>query len=114
METLLPVILGSIVGISLGLTGGGGSIFAVPLLVYALGLELRRAVALSLAIVGLTALFGALIQGRHGRVLWKAGGTLGAGGIVAAPLGARVGEWLPEPIALYLFAALMGVVGLLM
>lgn len=111
---ILPFIFGGIVGISLGLTGGGGSIFAVPLLVFGLGFDLRRAVAMSLAVVGLTALFGALIQARQNRVLWKAGAILGLGGIVAAPFGAVLGGWLREDVALYLFAVLMLVVGLLM
>lgn len=111
---ILPLIFGAIVGVSLGLTGGGGSIFAVPLLIYGLGFDLRRAVAMSLAVVGLTALFGALIQARQNRVLWKAGAILGVGGIVAAPFGAALGGWLREDVALYLFAVLMLVVGSLM
>lgn len=111
---ILPLIFGAIVGVSLGLTGGGGSIFAVPLLVYGLGLDLRKAVAMSLAVVGLTALFGALIQARKSHVLWQAGAILGLGGIVAAPFGAKAGEWLREDVALYLFAGLMVVVGSLM
>jgi hypothetical protein len=57
---------GSIVGLSLGLTGGGGSIFAVPLLVYGLGLDFRSSVALSLAVVGLTSAYGATLQARRG------------------------------------------------
>ena len=63
---ILPLLYGGIVGLSLGLTGGGGSIFAVPLLVYGLETGMRRAVALSLAVVGLTSLYGALLQARSG------------------------------------------------
>lgn len=108
MEAL---VFGLVVGISLGLTGGGGSIFAVPLLVYGLGLSLRTSVALSLAVVGLTALYGALLQARHGTVRWLAGAILGLGGIFSAPLGAWLGHLLPERMGLVLFSLIMVIVG---
>ena len=112
---MAPTLLyGLIVGLSLGLTGGGGSIFAVPLLVYGLGLDFRRAVAVSLAVVGLTALYGAILQGRRGHVLWGAGAVLGVGGVLAAPLGAWIGAWLPPRVSLLLFAALMILIGVMM
>jgi uncharacterized membrane protein YfcA len=108
------LLFGAIVGLSLGLTGGGGSIFAVPLLVYGLDMDFRRAVALSLAVVGLTALYGAVMQARQGRVLWGAGIVLGIGGVFSAPLGAWLGERMPEFYSLLLFAALMIFIGLRM
>jgi uncharacterized membrane protein YfcA len=108
---MVALLLGSLVGLSLGLTGGGGSIFAVPLLVYGLHLDFREAVALSLAIVGSTALYGATIQARRKVVLWGAGGVLGLGGILTAPLGATLGHYLPDRLALTLFAGLMLLVG---
>lgn len=110
----LTLLYGAIVGLSLGLTGGGGSIFAVPLLVYGLGLDFRSAVALSLAIVGLTAAYGAALQARAGNVLWRAGAVLGFGGVLAAPLGAWIGGRMPERLSLLLFAALMVFIGLRM
>lgn len=111
---IYSIIYGSVVGLSLGLTGGGGSIFAVPLLVYGLHVGLRRAVAISLAVVGLTALYGAALQARGGRVLWGAGVALGCGGIAAAPLGAWFGARLPEKAGLIAFAALMVFIGIRM
>ena len=108
---LLTLLYGGIVGLSLGLTGGGGSIFAVPLLVYGLGLDFRSAVALSLAVVGLTSVYGAVLQARLGHVLWKAGVVLGLGGILAAPLGAWIGAQMPQRLSLLLFAALMTFIG---
>lgn len=111
---MLLFLSGAVVGISLGLTGGGGSIFAVPLLVYVIGLELRRAVAVSLAVVGLAALYGAIIQVRRGNVMWRAGAVLGGGGIIGAPVGAAMGRGLPEDVGLYLFSLLMVAVGVLM
>ncbi len=108
---MIALLLGSLVGISLGLTGGGGSIFAVPLLVYGLHLDFREAVTLSLAIVGSTALYGAALQTRRKVVLWGAGAMVGLGGIGTAPLGATLGHYIPERLSLMLFAALMFVVG---
>jgi len=116
-KSMEPVMLvaatafGLIVGLSLGLTGGGGSILAVPLLVYGLGIDLRTAVAMSLVIVGATSLFGAVIQARSGHVLWRAGLVLGSGGIVVAPLGAMAGAALPDDAVVLMFAVLMLIVG---
>ena len=105
------ILFGSFVGLSLGLTGGGGSIFAVPLLVYGLQLDFREAVALSLAIVGSTALYGAALQARAGLVLWGAGAMLGLGGIATAPLGSYIGRRLPDDLSALMFAGLMVVIG---
>jgi len=108
---MLAIILGSLVGLSLGLTGGGGSIFAVPLLVYGLNVEFREAVPLSLAIVGATALYGTILQARKGIVLWSAGAILGCGGIITAPLGASIGARLPDTLSLLMFAGLTALIG---
>lgn len=106
MNFLLEALGGGLlVGLALGLTGGGGSILAVPLLLYGLGFDLRGAVTVSLAVVGLTSLFGAVLQ--RTSVFWRAGAVLGAGGIFGAPLGAWLGNTLPETVVLLLFAGLM-------
>jgi hypothetical protein len=110
----LAMLLGSLVGLSLGLTGSGGSIFAVPLLVYGLGTSFREAVAVSLAVVGSTALYGALLQAKKGQVLWGAGTLLGAGGILSVPLGSRIGALLPQRLSLLLFSLLMVVIAVRM
>jgi uncharacterized membrane protein YfcA len=57
----ISLFFGALVGISLGLTGGGGAIFAVPLLVYGLHVPARDAVGVSLAAVAATALVGFLL-----------------------------------------------------
>lgn len=110
---LLAFVFGSIVGVSLGLTGGGGSIFAVPLLVYGLGFAFRQAVGVSLGVVGGVAAFGALLHHRRGELLWGPGIMLGLGGITLAPFGAHVGAFVSDRIALTLFALLMCAVGYL-
>lgn len=116
METdfILPALFGAIVGFSLGLTGGGGSIFAVPLLIYGLGASVREAVGISLAAVGATALFGAMLRLRHGEVEIGTGLVFAAAGMLGAPLGTWMGGQLPDAITLVGFALLMGIVGIQM
>jgi uncharacterized membrane protein YfcA len=89
---ILTMLYGGIVGIALGLTRGGGSIFAVPL--YAIGLPLREAVTVSLGVVGLTALYGADFQ--WSLVSWLPGIIFGIAGILGAPAGAWIGLRLPQ------------------
>jgi len=108
----LVVVYGLSVGVALGLSGGGGSIFAVPLLLYAVGLPLREAVTVSLLVVGLTSALGAFLQRRL--VQWRAGFVLGVGGVLGAPLGAWIGSMMPERLTMLSFAALMIFVGVRM
>jgi uncharacterized membrane protein YfcA len=109
---ILTTLYGGIVGIALGLTGGGGSIFAVPLLLYAIGLPLREAVTVSLGVVGLTALYGAGFQ--RSLVSWLPGIIFGIGGILGAPAGAWIGVRLPQFWTLMLFTGLMIFIGVRM
>ncbi|HEV8383374.1 MAG TPA: TSUP family transporter, partial [Candidatus Acidoferrales bacterium] len=73
MNFWLGVFLTALMGVSLGLLGGGGSILAVPILVYVLGVEAHAAIAISLVLVGLTAWAAALQHHRGGQVDWKGG-----------------------------------------
>ena len=66
--SLLAVLFGMIVGFSLGLTGGGGAIFAVPLLVYGLAIAQSEAVGISLASVGAMSAVGLLGRWRAGQI----------------------------------------------
>ncbi|WP_009965286.1 sulfite exporter TauE/SafE family protein [Verrucomicrobium spinosum] len=109
--TLLIVACGLLVGASLGLTGGGGSIFAVPLLLYGLSVPVGTAMGLSLATVGLTAGFGALLRLRHGEVEWPAGLIFAVAGMLTAPLGTTLGRHLPAALLLSTFALLMAYIG---
>jgi uncharacterized protein len=110
----LSLIFGALVGISLGLTGGGGALFAVPLLVYGMGLAPRDAVGISLAAVGTTALVGFLARWRRGEVEVLTGLLFSAAGMAGAPIGTWVGSRLPEPLLLLLFAGLMILISLKM
>lgn len=103
----MSVLFGIIIGLALGLTGGGGSIFAVPLLIYGLGVEPRSAVAISLGAVAITAAFGAAEGWFRGVVELRAALIFAAAGMIAAPLGVYVGDQVSETLVVLSFAGLM-------
>lgn len=103
----LTLTFGAIVGLSLGLTGGGGSILAVPLLVYGLEVAPREAVGVSLAAVGSTALIGAIHRFRNGDIELRTGILFALAGMLGAPIGTQIGSRVPETLLLLLFAGLM-------
>ncbi|MEZ6134601.1 MAG: sulfite exporter TauE/SafE family protein [Pirellulaceae bacterium] len=107
---VLAVLFGSVVGFALGLTGGGGGVFAVPLLVYGLGIAPREAVGISLAAVGGTALFGAAPRLLHGEVELRTGLLFAVAGMLGAPIGSYLSKHVPENLLLVMFALLMLVV----
>jgi uncharacterized membrane protein YfcA len=110
----LSLFFGALVGFALGLTGGGGSIFAVPMLVYGLAVAPREAVGVSLAAVGTTALVGALQRLRAGEVELGIGVFFAMAGMAGAPLGSWLNGYLPESVLLVLFAGLMAFVAIRM
>lgn len=114
MHDILSVLLGSLVGFSLGLVGGGGSILTVPLLAYVIGQSVSVAIGTSLAIVGLNALAGFLGYWRQRRVHLQTGLIFGAAGTVGAFLGAWLGHFLPAREMLFLFSVLMIVAAIAM
>jgi uncharacterized membrane protein YfcA len=106
-QVILALAFGVLVGLSLGLVGGGGSILTVPILVYGLGESVHLATGTALAIVGANALIGAWAHRRAGRVRLPVALIFGGMGI----LGALAGTWLnhlaPEQAVLVGFALLM-------
>ena len=104
------VAAGLVVGLSLGLTGGGGAIFAVPLLVYGLGTDPPTAVAISLVTVAVTAAVGAVERWRYGQVEIPTGLLFAAAGMLTAPVGSWLGGRIPEQPLLVGFAILMLVI----
>ncbi|MBX3731951.1 MAG: sulfite exporter TauE/SafE family protein [Verrucomicrobiae bacterium] len=103
----MSLLYGAVVGLALGLTGGGGSIFAVPLLVFGLDLPLQTAIGISLAVVGAAACFGAVRHWRRRELDLRAGLVFAAGGMALAPLGTWIGRSVPGPWLLTGFALLM-------
>lgn len=104
---LLALPFGLAIGLSLGLVGGGGSILAVPVLVYVIGEPVRQATTESLLIVGVTALIGGLDQARGGRVRWRIAGGFGAGGVVGAIAGTAANSLANATSILFAFALVM-------
>lgn len=114
LSLVLTLVLAGLVGISLGLLGGGGSILMVPVLVYVTGLETKEAIATSLLVVGVTSATGALSHARTGRVRWRTGAVFGAAGMVGAYAGGRLSEYLPGQVLLGAFAVMMAVTAVAM
>jgi len=105
--TFLGLLLAVFMGLALGLLGGGGSILAVPILVYVLGFSTKEAVAASLVIVGLTSMFGAAEHWRKGHVKLRVALVFGSFAAAGAYLGAQLAEFLSGPVQLSLFAVVM-------
>ncbi len=114
MTVVLAVVAGALIGLSLGALGGGGSILAVPVLVYLLDQSPAQATTGSLVVVGVTALVGAISAYRAGTVKLGRGVAFGVVAIGGAALGARASGEVSEDVLLASFAVLMLVVGALM
>ena len=99
--------LGLAIGLLLGLLGGGGSILAVPALVYGAGVPLAAAVPTSLLVVGVSSATAVLPRLRLGQVRWRIAGVVGAAGAGPAFAGAAVNQLLDPRVVLVGFAVLM-------
>ena len=111
LDLVIAAVSGALIGFSLGALGGGGSILAVPVLVYALGQSPAQATTGSLVVVGVTALIGAVTAHRAGNVLLARGVGFGLVAIGGAAVGAKASAWVSEPVLLAAFAVLMLLVG---
>lgn len=115
-ETILAAVAaGSVIGLVLALVGGGGSILAVPLLVYLVGVPSPHAAigtaAVAVALNAGTSLIG---HARSGNVKWPCALTFALAGVLGAALGAEAGKAMDGQKLLALFGALMVLVGLSM
>lgn len=111
VQQLLSIISGGIVGFSLGLIGGGGSILAVPLLLYLVGYHDPHVVLGTTALaVALTAFANLLPHWRAGNVRWQAAIAFAIPGALGAAVGASIGKAVGGKQLLFLFAILMLVV----
>jgi uncharacterized membrane protein YfcA len=100
----------ALVGLSLGLTGAGGSIVTLPILVYLGGVPPEEAVGLSLFVVGVAALLGAVQRMRAGQFHGKAALLFVVSGMPGAVFGARLTPLVPPRLLMILFAVLMLIV----
>lgn len=101
-------------GTLLGLLGGGGSIIAVPILVYWVGLETKEAIGTSLIIVGLASLLATWSHHREHAVVFPVAIIFGLTGGLGSFAGARLAQHIPDYVQLILFAFVMACVALLM
>jgi hypothetical protein len=106
--------LGLLIGVLLGLLGGGGSILAVPALMYGVGMPLAAAIPTSLLVVGISSASALLPRLREGHVQWRIAAVFGGAGALAAFAGAAVNRLLPPVIVLIGFALLMVAAGIRM
>jgi uncharacterized membrane protein YfcA len=115
MQGVLGLASGALVGFSLGLVGGGGSILAVPLMVYLVGVpDAHVAIGTSAIAVAANAAVNLSNHARGGTVRWSCALTFAAAGIIGAFLGSIFGKMLDGRKLLALFALLMLVIAVLM
>ena len=111
--TLLGAGLALLVGFVLGLLGGGGSVLTVPILIYALNVPVKPAIATSLFVVGIVAFIGFLSHARQGTVAIRVALIFGPFAVAAAYVGALISHHISEGTQLVLFA-LFGLIGSVM
>jgi len=111
---ILGLALAALIGLSLGLLGGGGSILTVPIFVYVLGFGAKESIAMSLAVVGAVSLFGAVSHWRAGNVDVRVALLFGAVAMVGTYGGARLAVFFSGAAQLVLFAAVMLVAAVMM
>ncbi|NJK28006.1 MAG: sulfite exporter TauE/SafE family protein [Coleofasciculaceae cyanobacterium SM2_3_26] len=102
-------LLAIAIGISLGLLGGGGSILAVPTLIYVVGLTPKAAIATSLFVVGVVSVIGAIPHWQQGNVNWKTAAMFAPPAMLGAYLGARLAAlpFITDTIQLVSFGIMM-------
>ena len=111
----LGALSGALVGFSLGLVGGGGSILAVPLMVYLVGVRSPHvAIGTSALAVALNAALGLFNHARHRTVIWRCGIMYALAGVIGAYFGSSAGKAFDGQRLLFLFAIVMIIVGVLM
>ena len=103
----LGLLAAAAIGLVLGVLGGGGSILTVPVFVYLLDFDPKPAIAMSLAVVGATSLFGALGHWRTGNVNLRVAAIFGVVAMVGTYLGARLAVLFSGAAQLALFGAVM-------
>jgi hypothetical protein len=112
---ILGHVLAIGIGLSLGLIGGGGSILAVPILIYVIGLTPKVAIAMSLAVVGIVSAIGAIPHGLNGNVNLRVAAIFTPPAMVGAYLGARLASLpiISERFQLLCFGVIMVLASLL-
>lgn len=104
---LIAGLIGAAIGLVLGMTGAGGSVIAVPLLIGGLGYSFTAAAGVSLGAVAISALTGVLLRWRAGLAMWPLVAVLALGGVLLSPVGQWLARQSSPAILLTSFAVLM-------
>jgi uncharacterized membrane protein YfcA len=105
--TVVAWVLSVVIGLSLGLLGGGGSILTVPVFTYVLGYEAKQAIAMSLPVVGTAAAAGALAAIWRGTLPLRPAALMAPATMAGAYVGARLASFLAGRVQLMLLALIM-------
>jgi uncharacterized membrane protein YfcA len=111
---MTSIFIGLAVGLVLGLTGAGGSIFAVPLLMAVLGWSFTQAATASLLAVAVAASVGTAMAWRHSYVRYRAASLMAFVGLLLSPIGIQVANALPESTLKIVYSLLLAVVSVRM
>ncbi|MEY2984010.1 MAG: hypothetical protein RLZZ568_627 [Cyanobacteriota bacterium] len=113
---ILGLVLALCIGISLGLMGGGGSILAVPILIYVMGVDPQAAIAMSLAIVGVVSLIGAVPHWKQNNISFKIAALFAPAAMIGAVLGAQIAllPIISSSVQLFCFGIMMVVAAIMM
>ncbi|MCX2923280.1 sulfite exporter TauE/SafE family protein [Streptomyces sp. NEAU-W12] len=111
---VLALVAGAVVGLALGGLGGGGSVLALPALIYLLGLTPADAATTSLIIVVLTTVTALAGHARDGNVAWRTGLLFAAAGIVPAVIAGAAAGHLPQTVLTVAFAVIAALAALRM
>lgn len=115
LQTIAAILSGGAVGFSLGIIGGGGSILAVPLLLYVVGVQdAHIAIGTSALAVAVNAFINLLSHWRAGNVHWPCAILFGSAGALGAVIGSTFGKLVPGEHLLFLFAMVMIAAGIAM
>ncbi|AUT00132.1 permease [Nostoc sp. CENA543] len=116
MTWIIGHLLAVVIGISLGLLGGGGSVLALPVLVYVMGVAPKNAIAMTLVIIGTVSILGLIPHWRAGNVWLKTAAIFGAATMLGAFFGAKLATlpFISDAMQMLLFALLMLVASIAM
>ena len=104
---MLALLLGAVIGLVLALTGAGGGVLAIPVLVFGLHLPVQQAAPVGLVAVGLAATLGAVLGLNQGIVRYRAAALIGMAGMLLAPVGVALARQLPNRPLLAAFALVL-------
>ncbi|AJM92006.1 sulfite exporter TauE/SafE family protein [Nitrosopumilus piranensis] len=115
LTTFLSIVSGIVVGFSLGLMGGGGSVLAVPLLLYVVGIkDMHMAIGTSALAIGIIAAINLLNKRKNNNLKLKQGLSFALPGIAGTLIGSQLGLLTPAENLIVFFAVFMGIIGVIM